>query len=307
MDSIVDMLFFPQLFKCGFAEKAKYSREDPMDFPLRPSYGAGRCLLKPVGKGIVVCVTDYSYQRPVESIFEQPEYFHIALWHGSIKGILAHIGKEDMFCKYFPVGYHHCAVGVSFLPDFFDALLGLRHGISRDELERAIDALNRLPPPPEAAVVLKQMGDAACYNRAGNAWFEAKTLELISLTLDWHRQFETKAPLRLRKQDQEGITEALCYAEKHLADPLSLEMLAKQAAMSMSKFTAAFKIHTGFSASEYIRRLRMDKAVELLKNTSCPLGEIASAVGYKRHASFSAAFREQFGIVPAVFRKNSGG
>ena len=84
-------------------------------------------------------------------------------------------------------------------------------------------------------------------------------------------------------------------------------MLAKLAAMSMSKFTVAFKIHTGLSASSYIRRLRMDKAVELLKNTSCPLGEIASAVGYKRHASFSAAFREQFGIVPTVFRKHGGG
>jgi AraC-like DNA-binding protein len=304
MDSIIDMLF-PYIFKCGFSEKGKPAGDGPMGFALKRSYGEGAYLLKPIGKSLMVSVTDLNYRRSFELAWEQPEYFHISLWRGNIQGIFGQIGKNDVYHQNIPVGFRHCQMGVSFLPGFFDALLGLRHGISQDELARAIDALNRFPPPPEVAVVLKQMGDAACYNRAGNAWFEAKTLELISLALDWHRQFETKTPFRLRKQDQEGITEALRYAEKHLADPLSLETLAKLAAMSMSKFTATFKIHTGLSTACYIHRLRMERAIDLLKNTSEPLGEIAAAVGYKYHASFSAAFREQFGIVPSVFRRRN--
>jgi AraC-like DNA-binding protein len=194
-------------------------------------------------------------------------------------------------------------VGVSFLPDFSDAFLGSRHGISRDELVRAIDALNRFPPPPEAAVVLKQMGDAACHGGAGNAWFEAKTLELISLALDWHRRLTVIDLPQLTERDRMGIAEALRYVEEHFTEPISLNTLAKRAAMSISKFTAAFKRHTGLSAATYISRFRMEQATNMLKNTSVPIGEIAAMVGYKHHASFSAAFQEQFGMVPSVFRK----
>jgi AraC-like DNA-binding protein len=302
MDSITDMLFFPQLFKCGFMEKANCSRDDLMVFSLRRSYGEGTCLLKPVGKGVVVCVTDYNCQRSVEVVWEQPEYFHISLWHGTIKGILEHIGRKR---QCFPVGFHHCAISVSFLPEFFDALLGLRHGVSRDELEQAIGALSRFPPPPDASVVLKQMGDAACYGGAGNAWFEAKTLELVSVVLDWHRRLKTTPSPRLREDDRAAIAEVLCYIGEHSGDTLSLETLAKRAAMSVSKFTAAFKIHTGLAAAEYIHRLRLEKALGLLKKTSTPLWKIAGAAGYKNHASFSAAFKEEYGVIPSAFRKKN--
>jgi AraC-like DNA-binding protein len=302
MDSIVDMLF-PYVFKCGFLQKGKSIGDGPMNFSLKQSYGEGAYLLKPAGKSLVVSVTDLNYRRSFELAWEQPEYFHISLWRGNIQGIFGQIGKNNVYRQNIPAGFHHCQVGVSFLPEFFDVLLGLRHGVSRDELERAIGALSRFPPPPEASVVLKQMEDAACYAGAGNAWFEAKTLELISLVLDWHRRLKTMSPPRLREYDQAAIAEVLCYIGEHPGDTLSIEALAKKAAMSVSKFTAAFKIHTGLATAEYIRRLRLEKALDLLKKTSAPLGEIAGTVGYKNHASFSAAFKEEYGVIPSAFRK----
>jgi transcriptional regulator GlxA family with amidase domain len=112
-------------------------------------------------------------------------------------------------------------------------------------------------------------------------------------------------PPPLNEYDRLGIAEAIRYAGEHFSGPLTLTVLARQAAMSVSKFTAAFKKHTGLSAACYVRRLRMDKAITLLKNTSCPLAEASEAAGYRRYASFSAAFKEQFGIAPGKFR--SGG
>jgi transcriptional regulator GlxA family with amidase domain len=107
----------------------------------------------------------------------------------------------------------------------------------------------------------------------------------------------------LKEQDQLGIAEAIRYAEEHLSGPLTLQALARQAAMSMSKFTAAFKTHTGLSPACYIRRLRMDQAMYLLKNTTAPLSDIAGIVGYKHQSRFSTLFREQFGVMPSEFRK----
>jgi transcriptional regulator GlxA family with amidase domain len=109
----------------------------------------------------------------------------------------------------------------------------------------------------------------------------------------------------LKEHDRLGIAEAIRYAGKRLAEPLALESLARQAAMSVRKFTAAFKTHTGLSAASYIRRIRMDQAMHLLKNTAAPLSDIAGMVGYKHQSRFSTLFKEQFGVMPSEFRKGN--
>jgi transcriptional regulator GlxA family with amidase domain len=75
--------------------------------------------------------------------------------------------------------------------------------------------------------------------------------------------------------------------------------------MSLSKFITVFKTHTGLSAASYIRRIRMDKAMDLLKNTSASLKDIAGIVGYKHRTRFSVLFREHFGVAPGEFRKGN--
>ncbi|MDR2371387.1 MAG: AraC family transcriptional regulator [Treponema sp.] len=194
-------------------------------------------------------------------------------------------------------------MGILFPPDFFDTFLNSRYGISPDEVVRAIDALGKFPLIPDAAVILKQIGGASFTGDVGNIWIEAKALELISVILDWHRRRERTAAPPLREQDRLGIAEAVHYAEEHFSGPLTLEVLAKQAAMSLSKFTALFRTHTGLSAASYIRRLRMDHAMHLLKNTAAPLSDIAGMAGYKHQSRFSTLFREQFGVTPSEFRK----
>jgi AraC-like DNA-binding protein len=181
--------------------------------------------------------------------------------------------------------------------------LNSRYGISPDEVVRAIDSLGKFPLIPDAAVILKQIGNASCTGDVRNIWIEAKVLELISVILDWYRRLETAAGPPLKEQDRLGIAEAIRYAEEHFSGLLTLEVLAKQAAMSLSKFTALFRTHTGISAASYIRHLRMDQAMYLLKNTTAPLSDIAGMVGYKHQSRFSALFREHFGVMPSEFRK----
>ncbi|MDR0641775.1 MAG: AraC family transcriptional regulator [Treponema sp.] len=251
----------------------------------------------------MVSVSDLTYRQPIEHISRDlPEYFHINLCRGTIQGI-GGARVSNVHSRYTPAGFSHRSVGVSFLPEFFDSFFGLRHGISPDALTEALNALGRFPLIPEAAVILKQIGGASFTGDIGNAWIEAKTLELIAIVLDWHRHLNATTQPGLRENDRTGIVAAMRYAAEHCSEPITLALLAKQAAMSISKFTAAFKTHTGVSTASYIRRLRMDKAIDLLKNTSAPLGDIAGMVGYKHHARFSTLFREQFGVTPGSFRK----
>jgi AraC-like DNA-binding protein len=223
-----------------------------------------------------------------------------------MRGIVgSHVKKNGVYHQHHEARACHSGVGVSFLPEFFDPILNSCHGISPDELIRAFDALHGFPLIPDAAVILKQIGEASFSGDIGNLWIEAKTLELVAVILGWYRRRNTAAQPGLRENDRSGIAWAMQYAAEHYSEPLTLETLAKQAAMSISKFTAVFKIQTGASAASYIRRIRMDKAVDLLKNTSAPLGDIAGMVGYKYQSNFSAFFREQFGVAPGAFRKKN--
>jgi AraC-like DNA-binding protein len=303
MDSIVDMLFLRHLY--GLLEKTKITGDGYMELVLKRSYGEGSCLLKPIGKTIIVSTTDITFRRENGHIArDQPEYFYISFSHRTMRGIVgSHVKKNGIYCQHHKAGYCHSGVGVSFLPDFFDPILNSRHGISPDELVRAFNALHCFPLIPDAALILKQIGEASFNGDIGNLWIEAKILELVAIVLDWYRRHNAEAQPSLKENDQAGIAEAMQYTVEHYSEPLTLEILAKQAAMSISKFTAAFKTHTGISAAAYIRRIRMDKAMDLLKNTSAPLGDIAGIVGYKHHSNFSSFFLEQFGVTPSEFRK----
>jgi AraC-like DNA-binding protein len=303
VNSLIEMLFLHRISKENLLERTKITGGYIELIP-RQSCAGGTYLLKPAGKSLVVSAANLSFRQPFEyNVKDQPDYFCIGMSPGftGIGGTC--VDKDKIYRQHLPAGFLHSGVGISFLPEFLDMFLNSRYGISPDEVVRAIDALGKFPLIPDAAVILKQIGSASFTGDVRHIWIEAKTLELISVILDWHRRLETAAGPPLREQDRLGIAEAIRYTEEHFSGPLTLEALAKQAAMSVSKFTAVFRTHTGLSAASYIRRLRMDRAMYLLKNTAAPLSDIAGMVGYRHQSRFSTLFREQFGVMPSEFRK----
>ncbi|MDR0628943.1 MAG: AraC family transcriptional regulator [Treponema sp.] len=304
MNSLIETLYLHRLSKAGFLEKTKITGDGHIELIPRRFYAEGTQLLKPAGKSLVVSVPNFSYRQPINYTIEnQPEYFRIALCRG-VRGIMGgHVEKDKTYRAHASTGVADCETGVLFLPEFFDVFLNSRHSISPGEVVQAFKALGTLPMIPAAAVILKQIGEASFTGDVGNIWIEAKALELVSVILDWHRRLATVDPPPLREHDRQGIAEAIRYAEEHFSTPLTLNVLARQAAMSIRKFTAIFKTHTGLSVACYIRHLRMDQAMYLLKNTTAPLSDIAGMVGYKHQSRFSALFREQFGVMPSSFRK----
>jgi two-component system, response regulator YesN len=64
-----------------------------------------------------------------------------------------------------------------------------------------------------------------------------------------------------------------------------------------------FKEHFAESFSDYIIRIRMEKAEQLLHNPKLKVYEIADQLGYKSLTYFSRQFREYYGTSPGDFRK----
>ena len=79
--------------------------------------------------------------------------------------------------------------------------------------------------------------------------------------------------------------------------------LAADVGFSTSHFSARFHAVTGFSATEYVKRLRMARARELLLTTDRGIADIAAEVGYPDQFYFSRQFRAVAGSSPRHFRQ----
>ena len=94
------------------------------------------------------------------------------------------------------------------------------------------------------------------------------------------------------------------FINANLQRKISLTNMADAANLSPSHLCRIFKTQTGLSQGEYLRRLRMEKARDLLATTTLSIKEVMAAVGYDSKGHFSAHFRRSFGLAPSEYRKN---
>jgi len=87
-----------------------------------------------------------------------------------------------------------------------------------------------------------------------------------------------------------------------LANPPSLEELARSAAISVTKLKTLFRQVYGLPPYEYFQQHRMLKAKELLLSTDMPVNRIGADLGYKNMSNFILAFRKVFHINPGELK-----
>jgi len=100
------------------------------------------------------------------------------------------------------------------------------------------------------------------------------------------------------------LQQIIKYIRENFQDPdFSLQSLADSLQMSTPYLSQYFKKNTEYTISEYVTRLRMEKAKELLLNTDMGVNEIAYEVGYYSVPSFIRKFREKEKVTPGQFKK----
>ncbi|GJM73863.1 DNA-binding response regulator [Paenibacillus macerans] len=100
------------------------------------------------------------------------------------------------------------------------------------------------------------------------------------------------------------VRDALRYLDEHLHEPVTLRQVADMLHLNPSYFSVLFKEQTEMTFSEYLSRLRMLRAKELLLRTSLPVGEIAERVGYQTDKYFIKVFKSFEGMSPSKYRNS---
>lgn len=101
---------------------------------------------------------------------------------------------------------------------------------------------------------------------------------------------------------QESIMRVMLLIQSRLDEPPSLDEVAAVAAFSPFHFHRLFTAYAGESLSAFVRRLRLERAANRLRQTFDPITEIGLDAGYETPANFSKAFKQQFGQSPSQFR-----
>ena len=83
---------------------------------------------------------------------------------------------------------------------------------------------------------------------------------------------------------------------------VSINEVAKGLFTSRSKLCATFKAQTGESLGAYIRRRRMERAQDLLADSSLTIAQVAERLGYPQQAAFAQAFKQYTGMTPTAWR-----
>lgn len=99
------------------------------------------------------------------------------------------------------------------------------------------------------------------------------------------------------------ISRALAAFHNNFSKAWSLDLLAKEAGLSRTKFIEKFRQLVGPTPANYMTQWRMNWAAAQLNNTKQSIYNIALSCGYQSDAAFSRVFRLQFGLPPSEYRK----
>ena len=132
-------------------------------------------------------------------------------------------------------------------------------------------------------------------------WYQAKAAELMgefffrpptSNELFCHRQ---------QRVSRDRVDRVIARLKSDLAHPPSLEQLGREVGCSSYYLSRTFSKEIGETLPQYLRRLRLERAAELLRSGRFNVTEAALEVGYSSLSHFSQAFHQAYGCCPGLY------
>lgn len=208
---------------------------------------------------------------------------------GGISGGPYILARANVLSGYrFTLHWEHAPAFIEDYPD-----LDLRRSLYEIDRDRLTSGGGTAPLDMMHAVIARQHGSELAL--AVSEWF-----------LQTHVR-EGAGPQRMPLRERLGISHApllrvIGRMELSLENPVSRDELARTANVSLRQLERLFRQHLGRSLGEHYLSLRLDRARDLLRQTSLPVLETALATGFGSASHFSRVYRARFGYSPSTER-----
>jgi AraC-like DNA-binding protein/quercetin dioxygenase-like cupin family protein len=120
----------------------------------------------------------------------------------------------------------------------------------------------------------------------------------------WLARAYTRIPVA-NKRPLDQISKLLGHLEQHYAEPLTIDDLAGVARISQSTLFRVFRHLMGRSPVDYLIRLRISKAAQILRREPMRVSDVSEAVGFSDSNYFSRQFHHVMGVSPRDYRRRS--
>ena len=130
---------------------------------------------------------------------------------------------------------------------------------------------------------------------------ELRAQALLALLLDFAAALQPKGVSDSRAAAT--VARSTAYIHEHIAEALTVEALAAREYLSSGRYRDIFRRVLGMSPQEYILKLRVNMARDLLTGSQLSVAEIALSVGCPDSRYFSRLFMKRIGVSPSAYRK----
>ena len=108
---------------------------------------------------------------------------------------------------------------------------------------------------------------------------------------------------RVSERDKDFLRRFCEYVALNLDKDLSSDVLTRELGVSRTSLFEKVKALTGYSLNDYVKKMRVEKAMSLLENSEMNINEISDALGFSYPRYFSSVFKEMTGESPTAYRK----
>jgi two-component system response regulator YesN len=129
--------------------------------------------------------------------------------------------------------------------------------------------------------------------------------ELLDVFEDIEKDISNLLLKKEMPMTDEIINKITQYISKHYNEQLTLKEIADKFHFNYYYLSSYFSSQVAEGFSEYLNKIRVEKALELLRKEDIPVSEVSYLVGYSDHSYFCKVFKKFTKVTPSKFRKNT--
>jgi AraC-like DNA-binding protein len=172
--------------------------------------------------------------------------------------------------------------------------------------------LRREPTERDFKMVAAMLGQNGEWEKkARKAYFETPVvnaerfeavIQLLNVFAQYLTDYASRQVLASATAEPPAVASAKQFVQANVEAPITLEAVVKHVNVSRFYFCKLFKKATGMTLTEYVSRVRVEKAKTLLVDPSLRISEVVFAAGFGSIPRFNSVFKRYVGIPPTEYR-----
>lgn len=147
--------------------------------------------------------------------------------------------------------------------------------------------------------------------RAHEAYFDTTVIsaskfqsiiQLLALLGQYLANYADRQAIACSENEPPAVASAKAFIQAHMDEPITLDRVVRHVHVSRFYFCKLFKKATGLTLTEYVARVRLEKAKSLLMDPELRVSEIVFVAGFGSIPQFNSVFKQVVGMSPSAYR-----